>query len=138
MSGQRSLSSYGMLRTLNWTKIISLLYLSTTIASNHKLEDFTTLQSEKLVPLMQESFPALTNFQIGLHSYGRTTTSPSRFIPGWFCLTSTFPILESVSFPVLPDLLISASHLVYLYRQTDTSRLSARLVPLFASQMGLV
>jgi hypothetical protein len=101
-----------------------------------KLKRFTRLQSEELLGFMEESFPVLTNLQI--KSYWLTRDEPPIFpdsfldgsaprlrsldlpiLPDSF-LGGSAPrlrslYLESVSFPALPNLLLSASHLVQLH-----------------------
>ena len=82
-----------------------------------KLERLTILQSEKLVPFMQESFPALTKLRIeAYHSISRGESAP--VLPNSF-LGGSAPhlrslCLSSLSFPTLPNLLLSASHLIHL------------------------
>lgn len=81
-----------------------------------KLKRFTRLQSEELLGFMDKSFPVLTNLQI--KSYSLTSDEPPIF-PDSF-LDGSAPrlrslYLESVSFPALPNLLLSASHLVQLH-----------------------
>jgi hypothetical protein len=84
-----------------------------------KLRRFTRLRSEELVPLtlMQESFPALTKLQIELYPLARN--EPALVIPDSFLGGSAprlrFLCLESITFPAFPNLLLSASNLVYLY-----------------------
>jgi hypothetical protein len=83
-----------------------------------KLGFLTRLQSEKLVPLMQESFSALTKLQIESEWYSlerdEVAVLPDSFLGGsaphlrFLCLTS-------ISFPAFPNFLLSASNLVYLY-----------------------
>src|SRR5260370_7603575 len=60
---------------------------------------------------MQQSFPALTEFQ--LLSYEPAPALPDSFLGG-SAPHLRFLSLESVSFPALPNLLMSASHLVHL------------------------
>src|SRR5216684_2793975 len=76
-----------------------------------RLTQFTISKSEQLVPLMQQSFPALTEFQ--LLSYEPAPALPDSFLGG-SAPHLRFLSLESVSFPALPNLLMSASHLVHL------------------------
>jgi hypothetical protein len=96
-----------------------------------KLERLTRLQSEKLVPLMQESFPALTKLQIGSYSLARDEPPP--VLPDSFLGGSAphlrFLCLAFISFPAFPNLLLSASNLVYLYLQcTPTGYISPEMV----------
>ncbi len=81
-----------------------------------KLERFTRLQQEKLVPLMQESFPALTKLHIDASSRKRGELAP--VLPNSF-LGGSAPRLQflclDVTFPALPNLLLSSGDLVYLY-----------------------
>ena len=82
------------------------------------LERLTRSQSEKLVPLMQESFPTLTKLEIESDSsLSRGESAP--VLPDSFLGGSAphlrFLHLSSVSFPALPNLLLSASHLVILH-----------------------
>ena len=81
-----------------------------------KLGDLTILQLEKLVPFMQEPFPALAKLQI--ESYPRIRDEllvfPDSFLGG-SAPHLRFLYLASISFPAFPNLLRSASNLVYLY-----------------------
>jgi hypothetical protein len=81
-----------------------------------KLGRLTRLQSEKLVPLMQEPFPALTKLQIESNS-GASDELP--VLPDSFLGGSTphlrFLCLSDILFPALPNLLRSASNLIYLF-----------------------
>jgi hypothetical protein len=95
-----------------------------------KLGYLTRLQSEKLVPLMQESFPALTKLQI--ESYSRTRDEvpvlPDSFL-GESAPHLRFLYLASISFPALPNLLLSASNLVCLYlSDTPSGYISPKMV----------
>jgi hypothetical protein len=69
------------------------------------------------MPLMQESFPALTKLQI--ESYSLAGNEPAPVLPDSFLGGSAphlrFLSLASISFPAFPNLLLSASNLVYLY-----------------------
>src|SRR5258708_31408719 len=82
-----------------------------------KLEGFTRLQQEKLLPLMRESFPALTKLHINARFPKRGELAP--VLPDSFLGGSAprlqFLCLESVTFPTLPNLLLSSGDLVYLY-----------------------
>jgi hypothetical protein len=81
-----------------------------------KLGYLTRFQLEKLVPLMQEPFPALTKLQIESYPHTRDELPvfPDSFLGGSAPhLRSLY--LESISFPALPNVLLSASNLVYLY-----------------------
>ena len=80
-----------------------------------KLGRLSRFQSDKLVPLMQGSFPALKTLQIE----GYTPTGVELVLPDLF-LAGSAPHLHSlclgrVSFPAFPNLLLSASNLVSLY-----------------------
>ena len=79
-----------------------------------KLEHLTRLRLEKVMPLMQESFPALTKFQIESYSSADPVLLPDTFLGG-SVPHLRFLCLESVSFPAFPNLLLSASNLVCLY-----------------------
>ena len=82
-----------------------------------KLGRLTGLQSEKLVPLMQESFSALTKLHIeSLSLFGRNEVPalPDSFLGG-SAPHLRFLFLGSISFPAFPNLLLSASNLVYLF-----------------------
>ena len=83
-----------------------------------KLGRPTRLRMEKLVPLMQESFSALTKLQINSESYSlerdEVLVLPDSFLGG-SAPHLRFLCLESISFPAFPNLLLSASNLVYLY-----------------------
>ena len=86
-----------------------------------RLEHLTIYQSEKLIPHMQESFPALTKLQIeqSIESSSLAYDEiPPPVLPDSF-LGGSAPHLRflclSISFPALPNLLLSASHLVYLF-----------------------
>jgi hypothetical protein len=87
-----------------------------------KLGHLTRLQSEKLVPLMQESFPALTKLQIQSYSLARDEVPvlPDSFL-GESAPHLRFLYLASISFPALPNLLLSASNLVCLYLSNTPS-----------------
>jgi hypothetical protein len=88
-----------------------------------RLERLSILQLEKLVPLMQESFPALTKLQI--QSYQEVPDNPNLYevsvvpVPDSFLGGSAPDLrslcLESILFPAFPKFLLSASNLVYLY-----------------------
>ena len=80
-----------------------------------RLECFSRSQSETLLPLMQESFPALTNLQIESPSRDEPPLLLPDLLLGGCAPHLRFLSLQSVSFPALPNLLLSASHLVYLY-----------------------
>ncbi|KAI0277116.1 hypothetical protein BGY98DRAFT_652007 [Russula aff. rugulosa BPL654] len=70
----------------------------------------------KLVPLMQEPFPALTKLQIESNS---SASDELPVLPDSFLGGSTphlrFLCLEYILFPALPNLLRSASNLIYLF-----------------------
>ena len=88
-----------------------------------KLRCLTSSQSKTLVPLMQESFPALTKLQIQsclVASNGLLVLADS-FLGG-SAPHLRFLCLESISFPAFPNLLRSASNLVYLYLDGTPSR----------------
>ena len=90
-----------------------------------KLRRLTRLQLEKLMPLMQESFPALTKLQIESHDELLASDAllvlPDSFLGG-SAPHLRFLCLESISFPAIPNLLRSASNLVYLYLHGTPSR----------------
>jgi hypothetical protein len=82
-----------------------------------KLERFTRSQQEKLVPLMRKSFPALTKLHIDSRfrkHCGLAPDLPDSFLGG-SAPRLQFLCLESVTFPALPNLLLSSGDLVYLY-----------------------
>ncbi|KAN0118586.1 hypothetical protein V8E52_005009 [Russula decolorans] len=84
-----------------------------------KLGRLTRLQSEKLVPLMQESFSALTKLQIESYSLLDRDDREVPVLPDSL-LGGSAPHLRSLclasfSYPAFPNLLLSASNLVYLY-----------------------
>jgi hypothetical protein len=83
---------------------------------------FTRSQSEKFVSLMQEPFPALTKLRIGSFPLARDEIPvlPDLFLGG-SVPHLRFLYLESISFPALPNLLLSASDLVYLYLNSAPS-----------------
>ncbi|KAI0277105.1 hypothetical protein BGY98DRAFT_651495 [Russula aff. rugulosa BPL654] len=88
-----------------------------------KLRCLTSSQSKTLVPLMQESFPALTKLQIQsclVASNGLLVLADS-FLGG-SAPHLRFLCLESISFPAFPNLLRSASNLAYLYLDGTPSR----------------
>ena len=69
---------------------------------------------EKVLPVMQRPFPALTRLQ--LRPIGEAVTpimNPATFLGGSAARLQTL-ILDGIPFPELPKLLLSASHLVYL------------------------
>jgi hypothetical protein len=71
---------------------------------------------ENFMPLMQEPFPALTKLQIGSYSFAsdELPVFPDSFLGGSAPhLRSLY--LESISFPALPNVLLSASNLIYLF-----------------------
>ena len=71
--------------------------------------------SEKLVPLMEKSFPALNKLQIESYSSaGDELVLPDSFLGG-SAPHLHFLCLERISFPAFPNLLLSASNLVSLY-----------------------
>jgi hypothetical protein len=80
---------------------------------------------------MQESFPALTKLQI--QSYSFTPDHPAPVLPDSFLGGSAphlrFLGLVSISFPAFPNLLLSASNLVYLYLcRTPSGYISPEMV----------
>ena len=67
---------------------------------------------------MQESFPALTKLQIESNypfTHGESVPVLPDSFSGGFAPNLRFLCLTSISFPTLPNLLLSATHLVYLY-----------------------
>ena len=93
-----------------------------------KLEHLTRLRLEKVMPLMQESFPALTKFQIESYSSADPVLLPDTFLGG-SAPHLRFLCLDSVSFPTFPNLLLSASNLVCLYLSgTPSGYISPRMV----------
>ena len=81
-----------------------------------KLGPLSRLESEKLVPHMQESFPALTKLQIESCSSTRDERPvlPDSFLGG-SAPHLRFLYLDYIFFPAFSSLLLSASNLVYLY-----------------------
>ncbi len=101
-----------------------------------KLECLTRLQSEKLVSLMQESFPALTKLQI--QTYSLVTPDQVAVLPDSFLGGSVphlrFLCLASISFPAFPNLLLSASNLVCLYLfDTPSGYISPEMIAALSS-----
>jgi hypothetical protein len=91
-----------------------------------RLTQFTISKSEQLVPLRQQSFPALTEFR--LLSYEPAPALPDSFLGG-SAPHLRYLSLESVSFPALPNLLMSASHLVHLdLTDTHSGFISSKMV----------
>jgi len=84
-----------------------------------RLECLTRLQSESLMHLMQEPFPALTKLRIESYLPFAAGHELAPVLPDSFLGGSAphlrFLHLSCVSFPTLPNLLLSASHLVHLY-----------------------
>jgi hypothetical protein len=78
-----------------------------------RLECLSSLQLETLIPLMQESFPALTKLQLETFSFRRDVL-PDSFLGG-SAPHLRFLYLVDISFPAFPNLLLSASNLVHLY-----------------------
>ena len=92
-----------------------------------KLGYLTRFKSKKLVPLMQESFPALTKLQIQ-SPLGDELVLPDSFLGG-SAPHLRFLCLSSISFPAFPNLLLSASNLVYLYLDgTPSGYISPKMV----------
>ena len=94
-----------------------------------KLGSFTRLQCEKLVPLMQESFPALAK----LHIQSYSTIDEPLVLPDSFLGGSAphlrFLCFGSISFPAFPKFLLSASNLVHLYLNgTRSGHISSEMV----------
>ena len=80
-----------------------------------RLGRLSSLQSEKLVPLMQKSFPALTKLQIeGFAPIGDELVLPDSFLGGSAAHLRVL-YLTSISFPAFPKFLLSASNLVTLF-----------------------
>ena len=81
-----------------------------------KLGGLSRSQSETLMPLMQESFSALTKLQIESYSLipDEALVLPDSFLGG-SAPHLRFLCFEAISFPAFPNLLLSASNLVYLY-----------------------
>ena len=100
-----------------------------------KLGRLTRFQAEKLVPLMQKSFPALTKLQLrpdfNLVSRGELPVLP--VLPDSF-LGGSAPhlrslCLASIPFPAFPDFLLSANNPVYLYlHETPSGFISPEMV----------
>ncbi len=114
MSGQHCLSS---LKTMSWKCrwITSLLYSSTAIAYAKSASGVSTSQTENesVWAAMQVPFPELT----GLKLESRSETAPfllDSFLGGSAPHLRFFE-LNSIPFPGLPNLLLSATHLVTLY-----------------------
>jgi len=101
-----------------------------------KLECLTRLQSEKLVSLMQESFPALTKLQIQTYSLvipDEVVVLPDSFLGG-SVPHLRFLCLASISFPAFPNLLLSASNLVCLYLSgTPSGYISPEMIAALSS-----
>ena len=111
-----------------------------------RLGDLTILQSEKLIPLMRESFPALTNLQIQSHQ--EWPENPGLFemslvpLPDSFMSGSAphlrFLSLESTLFPALPNFLLSARNLVYLHLDsTPFGYISPMMLTVFSALSNL-
>ena len=86
-----------------------------------QLRRLTSLQAEKLVPFMQKSFPALTklHLEIDIGLLASDELMDLLYLPDSF-LDGSAPhlrslCLSSILFPALPNFLLSASNLVYLY-----------------------
>ena len=81
-----------------------------------KLGRLTRIQLEILMPLMQESFPALKSLYIRSysHAHDQRPVLPDSFLGG-SAPQLRFLCLESIPFPAFQNLLLSASNLVYLY-----------------------
>jgi hypothetical protein len=95
-----------------------------------KLGLLSRLQSEKFVPLMQESFSALTKLQIESYSLApdEALVLPDSFLGG-SAPHLRFLCLGSISYPAFPNLLLSASNLVYLYLcNTPSGYISSEMV----------
>jgi hypothetical protein len=81
--------------------------------SHLDFSDISSSQSEKVLAAMQQPFPTLIH--LVLHAVNETTTvDPASFLGGSAPGLQTLS-LERISFPGLPKLLLSATHLVYLY-----------------------
>ena len=74
--------------------------------------DLTSLQWERLAPMMQEPFPALTSLQ--LRTYGTAPSLPDMFFGGSAPRLQTLD-LWGIPFPGLPRLLLSATDLSGLH-----------------------
>jgi hypothetical protein len=74
------------------------------------LISLTSLQLQRLALVMQEQFPALTRLVLEV-IYG---TPPAFVLPVWFAPRLQYLSLKSIPFPTLPELLLSATHLVDL------------------------
>ena len=81
-----------------------------------KLRHLTRLQLEKIVPSMQESFPALTKLLIESYQSRRDEQPvlPDSFLGG-SAPRLRFLYLATISFRGLPKVLLSASNLLYLF-----------------------
>ena len=93
-----------------------------------KFKSFSIWHSEGFLPLMQESFPILTTLQIEYCCYygqGRSSlVLPDSFLGGSAPSLRSLR-LDSVLFPALPNLLLSATHLLHLHL--------SRIPPVFLS-----
>ena len=84
--------------------------------SRVQLRDFPKFQLEEILAAMHQPFPALSFLGLGLGDYEDTTVPdiPDSFLGGSAPYLQTL-ILDYIPFPGLPNLLLSATHLVELY-----------------------
>ena len=92
------------------------------------LSDLTDRQWEEALAPMQVSFPELTDLKLWSWAYGETLI-PDSFLGG-SAPRLRFLCLDSISFPGLPKLLMSATHLVdlHLYRIPHSGYFSPKAI----------
>ena len=77
------------------------------------LVDLTSLQLQRLAPAMQVQFPALINLRLQFDDLGPAPVLPDGFLSGSIPRLQSLEF-HSISFPGLPELLLSVTHLVSL------------------------